>query len=90
MPATKGAATGTARGARVTGTDDDALAELLERARQAPAPEQVQAMADAALAKGSPDMSADEITALAHQAVAQAEQVVTLLRRLAAMAGERS
>lgn len=74
----------------MTGTDDDALAELLERARQAPAPEQVQAMADAALAKGSPDMSADEITALAHQAVAQAEQVVTLLRRLAAMAGERS
>jgi hypothetical protein len=46
-------------------------------------------MADAALAKGAPDMSAEEIRALAREAVGQAQQVAVLLRRLAALTGER-
>lgn len=71
-----------------TGSSDDDLAALRERAAHAPTPEQVRAMADAALAKGSADMSPEDIAALAHQAVGQAEQVVVLLRRLAAMSGE--
>lgn len=76
----------------MTGTHDDetaALESLRERAEQAPTPEQVEAMADAALAKGSRDMSAEDIRALAHEAVGQAQQVVVLLRRLAALTGDR-
>lgn len=75
----------------MTGTDDEtaALESLRERAEQAPTPEQVEAMADAALAKGSRDMSAEDIRALAHEAVGQAQQVVVLLRRLAALTGDR-
>lgn len=71
-----------------TGSSDDDLAALRERAAHAPTPEQVRAMAEAALAKGSGEMSAEEIRALAHEAVGQAEQVVVLLRRLAALTGE--
>jgi hypothetical protein len=76
----------------VSGTrGDDSTAALADAARRkaedAPTPEQVQAMADAAMATGSADMSADEIRAVAREAVGQAEQVVVLLRRLAALTG---
>lgn len=78
--------------ATVSGTrGDDSTAALADAARRkaedAPTPEQVQAMADAAMATGSADMSADEIRAVAREAVGQAEQVVVLLRRLAALTG---
>lgn len=78
----------------MTGTSgDDSTAALADAARRkaedAPTPEQVQAMADAAMARGSADMSTEEIRALAHEAVGQAEQVVVLLRRLAALSGRR-